>query len=128
MSGLTRLGRGRAAEAIAAAYLELRGYRIVAANVRDGPREIDLVAETGSLVVFVEVKFRADARFGGARAALAAGQRADLERAAVAFLKSTGRVGRPVRFDFVGLEFAEDSGLCLVHLVGAYPASGRYRL
>jgi putative endonuclease len=128
MSGLTRLGRGRAAEAIAAAYLELRGFRIVAGNVRDGPREIDLVVEQGTLVVFVEVKFRADNRFGGARAALSAAQRADLERAAVAFLKATGRVGRPVRFDFVGLEFVEGPGLSLVHLAGAYASSGRFHL
>lgn len=124
----TRLARGRAAESIAATYLELRGYRIVATNVRDGPREIDIVAERDRLVVFVEVKFRASDRFGGFRAALGPAQRRDLERAAVAFLKATGRTGRPVRFDFVGLEFTGEGGLSLVHLPGAYSSSGRYSL
>lgn len=124
----TRLGRGRAAETAAAAYLELRGYRVVARNVRDGPREIDLVAELSRLIVFVEVKFRADDRFGGFRCALAPAQRLDLERAAVAFLKSTGRVGRPVRFDLVGVEFDGPLALRLLHFPGAYPASGRFHL
>jgi putative endonuclease len=126
--GPTRLARGRAAEAIAAAYLELRGYLIAAANVRDGPRELDLVVEKDRLVVFVEVKFRAGDRFGGFRSALGHAQKMDLERAAVAFLKATGRTGRPVRFDFIGVEFTGDSGLSVVHLPAAYSASGRYSL
>ena len=128
MSLPTRLSRGRAAEAIAAHYLELRGYRIVARNVRDGPRELDLIAEDGRLVVFVEVKFRTDDRFGGFREALGAAQKRDLERAAVAFLKSWGLVGRPLRFDLIGLELSGKAGLKLEHFPGAYGSSGRYSL
>lgn len=128
---LSRKGRGAVAETIARAYLELRGYAFVARNVRDGPRELDLIMERGRLVVFVEIKFRADARFGGARRSLATAQRLELERAAVAWLKATGRYGRPLRFDFVGIEFrAADAeggeGLILAHLPAAFGASGRY--
>lgn len=133
---LSRKGRGAAAEAIARAYLELRGYTFVAANVRDGPREIDLIMERGRLVLIVEIKFRADARFGGARRALPPAQRLDLERAAVAFLKASGRAGRPLRFDFVGIEFvgpegggsgaSASEGLTLFHLPAAFGASGRF--
>lgn len=121
-----RKARGYAAEAIARAYLELRGYTIVAANVRDGPRELDLVVEQGALVVFVEVKFRGDDRFGGVRRALAPAQRLELERAAVAWLKATGRAGRPVRFDLVGIEFSGGDGLTLAHFPGAFGGSGRF--
>lgn len=121
-----RRARGYAAEAIARAYLELRGFTVLAANVRDGPRELDIVAEFGSLVVFVEVKFREDERFGGVRRALAPAQRLDLERAAVAWLKATGRAGRPVRFDLVGLQFDGDAGLTVAHLPGAFGGSGRF--
>ena len=120
--------RGAAAEAMAAAYLELRGYRILARNWRDGPRELDLVVEVGRLVAFVEVKFRAGPGFGGARLALKPQQRLDLERAAVAFLKSAGRSDRSVRFDLVGVEFDGDDALRLVHLKGAYGASRRFYL
>jgi putative endonuclease len=124
----TRLSRGRAAEAIAAHYLELMGYRILARNVRDGPRELDLVAEEGRLVVFVEVKFRTDDRFGGFREALGAAQKRDLERAAVAFLKSTGNVGRPLRFDLIGLELEGNTGIRLEHIAGAFGSSRRFHL
>lgn len=123
-----RKARGVAAEAIAAAYLELRGYRVIARNWRDGPRELDLVVEVGRLVAFVEVKFRADARFGGARLALGQQQRLDLERAAVAFLKSVSRLNRPVRFDLVGVEFDGEDGLRVSHIKGAYGSSRRFYL
>lgn len=124
----SRKVRGVAAEEIARLYLELRGYRILELNWRDGPREIDLIVEVGRLVAFVEVKFRADRRFGGARLALTAQQRLDLERAAVSYLKSTGKSGRPVRFDLVGIEFDDEEGMKLVHLKGAYGSSRRYYL
>lgn len=42
----------------AACYLESRGYRIVARNVRADRVEIDLIAQRGSLLIFVEVKSR----------------------------------------------------------------------
>ncbi|TPW08659.1 MAG: hypothetical protein FD129_2402 [bacterium] len=123
-----RKARGAAAESMAVAYLELRGYRILARNWRDGPREIDIVVEVGRLVAFVEVKFRASNRYGGARLALRPQQRLDLERAAVAFLKSAGRSDRSVRFDLVGIEFDGEDGLLLTHLKGAYGASRRFYL
>ena len=52
-----RLGdTGRRGEAAAAAYLEERGYRIRARRYRAAGGEIDLVAEEGGDLVFVEVK------------------------------------------------------------------------
>ncbi len=65
---------GRWAEAVAALYLQLKGYRILARRQRTRVGEIDLVARDGDTLVFVEVKFRAD--LDSSRAALhRAGQR-----------------------------------------------------
>ena len=47
---------GREGETRAARFLESRGYRIVARNVRADRVEIDLVARRGTLLAFVEVK------------------------------------------------------------------------
>lgn len=55
-------GRGRRGEAIAAWYLRLKGWRIVARRVKTPRGEIDLVARRGQTVAFVEVKWRATAR------------------------------------------------------------------
>lgn len=53
--------RGRRGEALAAWYLRLTGWRILAQRVRTPRGEIDLVARRGGTVCFVEVKWRRDA-------------------------------------------------------------------
>ena len=57
-----REARGRRGEWLAAWYLRLTGWRILAQRVKTPRGEVDLVARRGSLVVFVEVKWRASAR------------------------------------------------------------------
>jgi len=52
---------GRRAETIAAWWLRLKGYAILARRVRTPRGEIDLVARRGRTLVFVEVKARATA-------------------------------------------------------------------
>lgn len=49
---------GRRAETLAAAYLRLKGYRILARRLRRPPIEIDILAQTGDTLVLVEVKYR----------------------------------------------------------------------
>ena len=54
------LRRGSAAEYIAAVFLMLKGYRILAMRYKTKLGEIDIIARKGDLAVFVEVKARAD--------------------------------------------------------------------
>lgn len=49
---------GRKAEAAAAVYLEMRGYKIVEMNFRRPRCEIDIIATKSDTVYFVEVKYR----------------------------------------------------------------------
>lgn len=56
--------KGRWAEDAALAYLEARGYRLVARNKRTPFGEIDLWLEKDGLPVFAEVKQRASSRYG----------------------------------------------------------------
>lgn len=57
---------GDAGEAAAAQYLTARGLRILARNFRVKGGELDLVCQDGHTTVFVEVRRRASADFGGA--------------------------------------------------------------
>lgn len=54
-----REARGRRGELLAAWYLRLKGWRIVAQRVKTPRGEVDLVARRGRTVAFVEVKWRA---------------------------------------------------------------------
>ena len=51
--------RGRKGEMLAAWWLRLKGWRIVARRLKIGVGEVDLVARRGRTVAFVEVKWRA---------------------------------------------------------------------
>ncbi len=50
--------RGRRGEAVAALWLRLHGWRIVAKRARTPRGEVDIVARRGKIVAFVEVKAR----------------------------------------------------------------------
>jgi putative endonuclease len=50
--------RGRRGESLAAWYLWLCGWRILAKRQRVGAGEVDLVARKGRTVAFIEVKWR----------------------------------------------------------------------
>ncbi len=97
---------GRRGEEVAAEVLRRRGWRILARNYRCPLGELDLVAEDGDVVVFVEVKTRRGLRAGSAAEAVGPGKRRRLLRLARYFLAVHGLTGRACRFDVVCLTVA----------------------
>ena len=89
---------GPQAEAFAAAFFERKGLRLLARNYRCRFGEIDLIARDGETLVFVEVRMRAGAGFGGAAASITGAKRAKLLRAARHYLSGTARMPA-CRFD-----------------------------
>ena len=77
---------GQDAEAAARRLLEDAGFAFVAANVRYKVGEIDLVMRDGEVLVFVEVRTRRSAAFGGAAASIGRRKQARLRRAAQCYL------------------------------------------
>lgn len=55
---------GNWGESVAATHLEAKGYRILQRNWRCARGEIDLVAQAGDVLVFVEVKTRRGRKSG----------------------------------------------------------------
>jgi len=53
---------GRRGETIAAWFLRLKGWRVVAARVKTPRGEVDLIVRRGKTIAFVEVKARANVR------------------------------------------------------------------
>lgn len=92
--------RGEAAEALAAAFIEGRGLRIIARNYRCRHGELDLIARDGEMLVFIEVRRRSGNAFGGAAASIDAAKREKLLKAARHYL--AGLLTAPAcRFDAV---------------------------
>lgn len=77
---------GHRAEGIAALYLRLKGFHILARRYKCPVGEIDIVARRGRLLVYVEVKARKSE--AAARESISARQQARITRAATHFLKS----------------------------------------
>ena len=94
------MSRGDAAEALAAAFLEARGLKIVARNYRCKAGEIDIIARGGATVVFVEVRARKSGSFGGAAESITALKRKKVLVAARHYLMSH-RLDCACRFDVV---------------------------
>jgi putative endonuclease len=97
---------GLDAEARAEAWLARHGLAPVERNVRFKCGEIDLVMRDGAQWVFVEVRARRDARYGGAAASVGARKQQRVARAAQLYLlRRFGERAWPAcRFDVVAYE------------------------
>ncbi|EMD83952.1 YraN family protein [Pacificimonas flava] len=91
--------KGRRAETWAALYLRLKGYRIHARRVRTRAGEVDIVAQRGRTLVFVEVKWRPTDL--AADAAIAPGRLARVHRAAEALWPRYSAAADGARVDAV---------------------------
>lgn len=114
---------GQEGEAEAERYLRRKGYRIVAKNLRSSLGELDLVAEDSGVLVFIEVKARRTAEFGGAIHAVDRHKRQKLVRLAAQFLAQRHWMDRVCRFDVVLLEPTATAALRLEHIQNAFEVS-----
>lgn len=96
---------GAAAEELAARHLLAQGLKILARNFRVRGGEIDIIAQDGKELVFVEVRLRGNARFGGAAASITPAKQQRVMLAAQHYLQQHGE--RPCRFDCVLLNALE---------------------
>lgn len=100
-----RQRQGRWAEDRAQQYLRRQGLRPVDRNFHSRGGEIDLIMRDGRTLVFVEVRYRRDAAFGGALASVDPRKQRKLRAAARAYIqRHPGCAQEPMRFDIVGIE------------------------
>ncbi|MGH2726061.1 MAG: YraN family protein [Actinomycetota bacterium] len=110
----------RAGEDIAARFLTRNGWRIVGRNVRCGRAgEIDIVAERGGVLAFVEVKTRSSARFGTPGEAVTWRKQHRIRVLARHYLMNTRIRAAAVRFDVVEVRTG-GHGPLVTHLEGAF--------
>lgn len=100
----SRRDKGIAGENLAAEYLAEKGYRILARNVRIGRGEIDILAEDGETLVFVEVKARHSGLYGEPEEAITARKEKQLRTIADIYI-ARNDIDRPCRFDLIAIRF-----------------------
>ena len=114
---------GEKGEAEAERYLRRKGYRIIARNVRSSLGELDLVAEDGHVLVFIEVKARQTDQFGGAIHAVHRRKQQKLVRLASRFLAQRHWMERSCRFDVVLLDATGTGAFAIEHIQNAFEVS-----
>ncbi|HEV2237675.1 MAG TPA: YraN family protein [Ktedonobacterales bacterium] len=107
---------GASGERLAAATLERAGYVVIARNWRCPYGELDLVAEHGAELVFVEVKTRRGTRMGSPEEAVTPAKRRKLLASAQTWLAERGEEQRAYRFDVVAIELEESGRLVAVRV------------
>lgn len=95
---------GRRAEELASAVLRARGYTIHATNVRYPVGELDIVAQDGDTLCFVEVRSASMRECGGALESITARKRQRMIRAARWYLQAAPAPG-DIRFDVIGIQW-----------------------
>lgn len=104
---------GKRGEDAAALYLTRHGYRIVERNYRLRAAEIDIIAEQGALLLFIEVKTRSSFLYGLAAEAVDKHKQQKIIQAANFYVREQNFAWRPCRFDVI--EVYPRGGTCRVH-------------
>lgn len=89
-------------EQLAVLFLKKNGYHVVAQNWRTKHLEIDIVAKTKDLLIFVEVKTRSNNRFVLPEEAVDQRKEDKLKLAAEAYVEQNEYKGE-IRFDIIAI-------------------------
>ncbi|MEI6892764.1 MAG: YraN family protein [Pontiella sp.] len=124
------LASGRWGERVAVRLLKSKHWKIIGQRVRAGKHdELDIIADDGNVLVFIEVKTRKNENFGRPFAAVHAAKRKCLSRAAVSYLKKKNIKPDYIRFDVI--EVIGEPGNKnpeVRHIENAFPLDSAYRL
>lgn len=117
---VTRAGKGKAGEAIAAEHLVKNRFRIIERNYRCFLGEIDIIAEEGRTIVFVEVKSKTADTYGRPEEAVDARKQVKLSRVALSWLRDKASLERPARFDVISVSFGPQNAVEIIHYRNAF--------
>ena len=111
---------GKLGEDATANFLEAAGYTIVARNFRIRSAEIDIVAQRDGVIVFVEVKARANVRHGLPSEAVTLRKQKKIIEAAGVFLQDERFCDCACRFDIVEIYLRGENVEAINHIENAF--------
>ena len=114
---------GIVGEELAAGALAARGYAILERRYTTERGEIDIIAEDGETLVFVEVRARATGEFGSAAESVTDAKKRQVTRMAIEYLARHSITNRPCRFDVVAIDQALSAAPEVTVYPGAFDAT-----
>lgn len=108
---------GEFGESVARTYLEKRGYAILQQNYRCSVGEIDIVAEAGDYLVFVEVRTKRGQQFGLPEESITASKRAKLIELAHSYVQEHANLPELWRIDVVAVEVGKNGSVSRIELI-----------
>ncbi|GMV21852.1 MAG: YraN family protein [Vicinamibacterales bacterium] len=115
-----RQSAGKLGEDLAAVELWHQGYAILARRYRTRYGEIDIVAQDGDTVVFVEVRARRTERCGSAAESITRSKQRRLAAMALDYLAWCNNPDAPCRFDVVAIDGVGGDQVKLTHIKDAF--------
>lgn len=99
---------GLVGEMRAAQYLRRNAYRILSANFRTKAGEIDIIAQDGSCLCFIEVKTRREGGYFPPSDAVDYKKEENVKSAAASFI-ALSKIKLPVRYDIIEVILKDDT-------------------
>lgn len=109
---------GTLGEHMAARYLEMRGYRVLARNWRHRFGELDLIVLHGDAVVAVEVKTRSSTQFGHPLEAITSQKMGRLKALLAIWVSEQSRPFASIRVDAIGIVIGRPGSIEFDHRCG----------
>lgn len=115
---------GNYGEFLAKQYLKAQGYRILEENFRNKLGEIDLIAQDGQTICFVEVKTRQSLRTGQPYEAVTPWKVRKLSQMATSYLKyKYYSLEVPSRFDVISIVQDKETPPEIKHIKNAFDST-----
>ena len=108
---------GDMGEELAKAHLKKKGYKLIEANYRCHPGEIDIVARQNDCLVFVEVRTRSTLEYGTPEESLSHTKRQHMIKSAYHYLQNHQKLPENWRLDLVAVELDTDNKLKRIEIL-----------
>lgn len=112
--------KGSDAERLAAKTVKAAGLKILTQNYQSRFGEIDLICTEADTLVFIEVRYRSNNRFGSAAASVTLSKQKKITKTAQLYLLGKPKLSKLfMRFDVIGI----DADHRIDWIKGAFPAA-----
>ncbi len=108
---------GTIGEKLARDFLKKRGYRILETNFRCREGEIDIIAQKGDYLIFIEVRTKTSTGFGTPEESVTSAKKDKLIASALAYLDTHQNLPSQWRIDFMAVELDKEGKTTRIELI-----------